>query len=104
MVAEDLAAGDGLADAVDENLPAPPGQRAEPRAGQPFEHLPQRTLRDLGERVNLRRREAVHVDLGEVRLDVPEQVLVPLQRQGRMHAPLEQDLVAPHGHRLVDLP
>jgi hypothetical protein len=51
----------------------------------------------------LRRRERVDVDRGKVRLDVPQQVLVPLDRQAVVHAALHQHLRAADGHQLADL-
>ena len=55
LVGHRLATGDGRADAVHEDLTAAAGERPEAGAGEPLEHLPQRPLRDLGERVDLGR-------------------------------------------------
>ena len=83
VVGQHLAAGDRLADAIDQDLGPAAGQAAQAGRLQPLEHRPQRQLGDLGEVVDLRRAEAVDVDLREVRLDVAEQLLVPLERQVR---------------------
>ena len=64
---EHLAARDLLADAIDQNLAAAARQAAQAGRFQPLEHRPQRQLRDLGEVMNLRRAEAVDVDLRKVR-------------------------------------
>ena len=53
--------------------------------------------------MDLRRTEAVNVDLREPRFDVGQQLFVPFQRQLGVQAPLHQDLVAAEGHRLFDL-
>ena len=53
--------------------------------------------------MDLGRTEAVHVDAGEVRLDVREQLFVPLELQMRMQAALHQDLVAPESDGLPNL-
>ena len=81
----------------------PPGRLPEPGRLEPLEHLPQRQLGDLGEVMNLRRAEPVNVDAGEVRLDVLEQLLIPLELQMRVQAPLHEDLVAPQRDRLANL-
>ena len=43
------------------------------------------------------------IDLRELRLQGPERVFVPLQRQLRMQAALQQDLIPAESHRLFDL-
>ena len=67
VVGQHLAAGDRLAHAIDQNLRPAAGQAAQAGRLQPLEHRAQRQLRDLGEVVDLRRAEAVDVDLRKVR-------------------------------------
>ena len=68
IVGQHFAARDLAADAIDQNLRAAAGQAAQPGRLQPLEHRAQRQLRDLGEVMNLRRAEAVDVDLRKARL------------------------------------
>src|SRR5262249_50805181 len=89
-----LAPCDRLTDAVDQYLRAPTGQAAKPGRLEPLEHLAERLLRDLGQEVDLRRAEAVDIDPGKMSLDVPEELLVPLELQIRMQPALHQDLVS----------
>ena len=65
VVGQHLAAGDLLADAVDQDLAAAAGKAAQARVLEPLQHRPERQLRDLREVVQLRRAEAVDVDLRE---------------------------------------
>ena len=67
IVGHDFAASDFLRDAIDQNLGAAAGQTAESGRLQPREHcLRSGSLIILGEVMNLRRAEAVDVDLREV--------------------------------------
>ena len=100
VVSHHLAPGDRPPHPIDEDLATTPRQRAQAGPGEPLEHLGQGSLRNLGEVVDLRRREAVDVDLGKVPLDVLEQFLVPLEGKRRMQPALHQDLVAAKGQRL----
>src|SRR5687767_12062056 len=53
--------------------------------------------------MNLRRAEAVNVDLWEGALDVVEKLFVPLQLIFRMQPALHQDLIAPEVDGFPDL-
>jgi hypothetical protein len=53
--------------------------------------------------VDLRRAEAVNIDLRELGFQGAERVFVPLQREFRMQSALQQDLVPAECHRLFDL-
>ena len=103
VVCEHLPPGDLLPHAVDEDLSAAAGERAQAGTGKALEHLAERALGDLREVMDLRWREAVHIDLGETGLDVAEQLLVPLEFQRRMEATLEEDLIAADRDHLRDL-
>ncbi|MGP8216298.1 MAG: hypothetical protein ACLQQ4_12080, partial [Bacteroidia bacterium] len=52
--------------------------------------------------MNLRRAEAVNVDLRITLPDGGQKLLVPGQRQFGMHAALQQNLIAPQRDRLLD--
>ena len=67
VVGHHLAARDLAADAIDQDLRPAAGQAPQPGRFEPLEHRSQRQLRDLGEMMNLRRAEAVNVDLRKVR-------------------------------------
>ena len=91
-------------DAIDEDFGPAAGQRAQARLLQPFEHVAHRQPGERGDVVDLRRAEAVDVDLRETPLDVAEQFLVPLDLQIGVHSALQQNLVAAQGDGLLDLP
>jgi hypothetical protein len=93
-VGEDFAARDLLADAIDENLAAAAGEAAEPGVLQSLEHRLERQLRELVEVPEFGGAEAVDVDLRELPLHAAEQVFVPLERQLRVQAALNENLVA----------
>ena len=94
IVGQHLAARDCFAHAIDQNLAAAAGQAAEAGRLQSLQHRAQRQLGDLGEVMNLRRAEAVDVDLRKVLFDVAQQLFVPLQLELGMQAALHQNLVA----------
>ena len=81
----------------------PPGRLPRPAAFSRSSTVAQRQLRDLREVVNLRRAEAVDVDLRKARLDVAQQFFVPLELVIGMQAALHQNLIAAERDRLCDL-
>ena len=72
--------------------PSGSGQRASARRREEVDEL-----NELG------RAERVDVDVREAGLDAAEQILVPLERQGRVHAALHEDLRAADVGELGDL-
>ena len=97
-----LALSDRLADAVHQDFRPAAGDAAEAGRLQPDQHLVQRQLVQPGEVDDLRRAEGVQVDRREVRPQVAEHVLVPVQLERRVHPALEQDLVAAEGDGFPD--
>ena len=90
-----------VAHAIDQNLRPAAGKAAQAGRLEPLEHRAQRQLADLGEVMNLRRAEAVDVDLRKAALDVAQQFFVPLELEVGMQAALHQDLVAAEVDRLL---
>src|SRR5438105_2640516 len=88
IVGQHFAARDRVSDTIDENLRATAGQAAESRRLQPFEHRAKRQLRDFREVVDLRRAEAVDVDLRETTSDIVKQLFVPLKLELGVEAAL----------------
>ncbi len=103
IVGQHLAAGEFLAHAIDQDLGPTARQAAQAGRFQPLEHCPQRQSGHLGKMMNLGRAEAVNVDLRKVRLDVVQQLFVPLERQVGMQAALHQNLIAAQIDGLLDL-
>ena len=85
FVGQALVDGHGLADAIDEDLAAAAGQTAEAGFLEPAQHFAQRQLVDLVEVPDLRRTEGVQIELRIARLEIAQQLLVPLQLQTGMH-------------------
>ena len=83
-----------LANAIDEDLGAAAGHAVEPGGDEPAIDLGHGQLRHPRDVQHLRRRERVQLEVGIARLDGAEQVLVPRQRQVRVVAALQQQLVA----------
>ena len=102
LVGGGLARGDDLAHTVDQDLGAPAGQRVVAGGPQAREGLVEGDPRDVADVHDLRRRQGVQVDR-VARLDVGEEVLVPLDPQVRVVAPLEQQGRAAQVERLLDL-
>jgi len=66
----------------------------QPGIDQPAQHLGHGQLAHAGQVQHLGRREGMQLERGIARLDRPEQVLVPRQRQVGIVAPLQQQLAA----------
>src|SRR5690606_18398970 len=94
VVRQHLAARNILPHPVDENFGSAAWNTPQSGCLEPFEDLAQRRLSDLCEEVNRRRSESTDVDLREMRLDVAQQVFVPLEFLVRMQATLHQNLIA----------
>lgn len=92
-----------LTDAIDENLTAAAGERAETRVLQPLQHGFERQLVQLVEVPDFRRAERVQVHAGEPRLQVAEQLFVPFELQRRVHPALHENLVAAERDGFFDL-
>ena len=104
FVGQALVDGDGLADAVDQDLAAAAGQAAQAGVLEPLQHLAQRQLVELVEVPDLRRAEGVQVDLRDsapCRSRSSSSYHSSFKR--RVHAALHQDLIAAQGDRLLDL-
>ena len=93
---------DPLADPVHEDLAAAARNAVEPRRLELADHVRHAQAEPLAEEHDLGRREAVDVDR-VMALDVAHQVEVPLERDVRVVAALEQDLDAADRLALVDL-
>ncbi len=103
IVGHHLAAGHGGPHAIDQNLATPAGQTAEARRFKPLQHRAERHFVHFGEVINLRRAEAVDVNLRVLGFDATEQFFVPLEFELGMQPALQQDLVATEGDGLFDL-
>src|SRR5207247_1634796 len=84
VVSEHFAARQLTAHAVNEDFAAAAGQAAQAGRLQPLEHRAQGKLGNPGEVMDLRRAEAVNVDLRKMRLDVAQQLFVPLELELRV--------------------
>ena len=93
-----------LAHAIDEDLGAAAGNAVEAGVDQPLDDLRHRQLREPRDVDHFGRRQRVQPERRIARLHRPEQILVPLQRQVRVVAALQQQLPAAERDRLVDLP
>ena len=94
---------DSLPDGIDQNLAAAAGNRTEPRFLKTRDHFVQRHLERLGKMLELRRAEAVDVDMGIFFPDVMEQIEIPIEAELRMMAALHQDLHAARCGQLIQL-
>jgi hypothetical protein len=91
-----------LADAIDEDLGAAAGDAIEAHFNEPIDDLGDGEPRQSGQMDDFRRRERVEPERRIARLDGPEQILVPLEREIRIVATLEEELSAAERDRLVD--
>src|SRR5262249_61708311 len=94
---------DAFADRVLKDLSSATGNRLEAGVAQARNHVPHRPLRDLLQKVDLRRGESVEVDRRKVLSDESKHVLVKRERQGRVHASLEKKAGAAEIERLLEL-
>ena len=92
-----------LAHAIDEDLGAAAGNAVEPGRDEPLDDLRHRQPRQAREVDDFGRRERVQPERRIPFLDGAEQILVPLERQVRVVAALQQQLPAAERDRLVDL-
>ena len=92
-----------LRTAIHEDLPAPAGNRAQPGLLELRDHLAQRHPEDLGEVIELRRREPVDIDVRILLPDVRSIVEIPVDPELRMMPALQQNLDAADGRQLVEL-
>ncbi len=93
---------DVRADAVDEYLGTAAWKRVQPGVSQALEHGRHWEPRQPGQVPDLRRAESVHVD-GISRLELAKHPFVPLERQVRVHAALQQDRRTLERDGLLDL-
>jgi len=91
-----------VANALNEYLPSSARNRIESRSSQLANHFDRIHPKQLGEKVYLARAEPMDVD-GMVPLDVLHQVQVPLERNVRVVAALDQYLDATKRLELIDL-
>ena len=92
-----------LAHAIDQNLRATARNAVEAGRDQSLDHRRRGYLVQPGNVQDLRRRERVQLELGISRLHRAKEILVPLNRQIRIVAALQQELIAADRDRLVDL-
>src|SRR5439155_25572015 len=88
---------------VNENFAAAARQAPQARLLEPTKHVAQGQLVDLVEVPDFRRTEGVQIDLRKARLQVAEQLLIPLEPETGMQATLHKNLVATQGNRFLDL-
>src|SRR5207244_13103930 len=93
---------DEVANALHEDLTAAAGDRVQAGCHQLANHVARVHAKRLGEEIDLAWGEAVDVD-GMVRLDVPEQVEIPLEWDVWVVAALHQDLDGVDRLGLIDL-
>ena len=103
IVAVHFTSRHGIAHSVDKYLRSTTWQASESGILQPRKDFLDRELVDLGEVMQFGRAEAVHIQLGKMRLDILQQLLVPVELEVRVQPPLHQDLVTTKSHGLFDL-
>ena len=97
-----LERGDAIAHAIHKDFPAATRHTAQTRRRKDAQDFLHRLVEKLRERHELARAEAMHVEAGELGLDVCEQIEIPLLRQLRMMPALHENLVATERDGLLD--
>lgn len=93
---------DAVADTVHEDFPATARNRPESGFDELGDDFPDRHAEDFGKVVELRRAEAVDIDLRIFFPDVGEHIQVEIDAEFRVVASLEEDLHATFGRKLVE--
>ena len=104
LVRRGLAVGENVfANAIDENLGTAARNRLQTGVFQACDHVIETHPLELGDKLDLRRRERMQVDLRVLAFQVPEQILVVGERQVRMHTALHENAGAVERQGLFDL-
>src|SRR5271167_1798650 len=98
VIGQAFQARDLVAHFIVENFGAATGNGIESGIAQPPDRIFDAQAADLGDADDLRRREAVQVDLRKALLDAAQQGLIPLDLQIRMQPALQQDSCATQLH------
>jgi len=101
-VGVDLRAGQLFSHGIDKDLRPAAGQAPQPCLLQTAENLFQTQSGHPSEEIDFRRAETVNINLRIFRLNRPQEVLVPMERELRVETTLQEDLIPSKRESFLD--